>query len=108
MITFVNCFSVPAGREDEFLCLWTTVNVYMAVKPGYVDHALHRSIDPNAAYRFVNVAHWESAEAWRAAHDAGFRALVQAPEWADFTSLPGLYENEPVHAGTAGGRAGEL
>jgi heme-degrading monooxygenase HmoA len=100
MIAFINCFTVPAGREDEFLDLWTAVNVYMAAKPGYVDHQLRRSLEPGATYRFVNFAHWESAEAWSAAHDEGFRALVTAPEWSDFGSLPALYESEPVHQGS--------
>ncbi len=99
MITFVNCFTVPAGREEEFLAQWTAVNHYMAAKPGYVDHALHRAVDANSTYRFVNIAHWESAPAWRDAHDEGFRALLADPVWQDFSSVPGLYENEPVHHG---------
>jgi heme-degrading monooxygenase HmoA len=99
MITFLNCFTVPAGRDEAFLALWTTVNTYMAPKPGYVDHSLHRSLDPASPYRFINVAHWESADAWRAAHDQGFRALLGDPAWREFTSLPGLYDSEPVHAG---------
>lgn len=99
MITFVNCFTVPAGREDEFLAAWTEVNTYMKDKPGYVDHALHRSIDPAAAFRFVNVAHWESADAWRAAHDEGFRARLGAPVWRDFIGTPVLLHDQPVHAG---------
>jgi heme-degrading monooxygenase HmoA len=97
MITFINCFTVQAGREEEFLPLWQEVNTYMAAKPGFVDHRLHRSLDPAATYRFVNLAHWESTDAWQQAHDEGFRALVQRAEWQDFPSLPGLYE--PVHEG---------
>jgi heme-degrading monooxygenase HmoA len=98
-VPFVNCFEVPPGREDAFFALWQEVNAYMAAKPGYVGHRLHRSLSPEAKFRFVNYAEWESAEHWRAAHDDGFRRLVSRPEWSEFPSTPGLYEI--VHAGSA-------
>ncbi|WP_375430585.1 antibiotic biosynthesis monooxygenase family protein [uncultured Friedmanniella sp.] len=98
MIQFFNCFEVPAGQEDEFFRLWTEVNHYMVTKPGYVSHQLHRSVDADARYRFLNHGVWRSAEHWRAAHDQGFRALVSRPEWAAFTSTPGLYD--VVHEGS--------
>ena len=91
-ITLINSFEVPAGREDEFLSLWKQVNDYMRAKPGYLSHKLHRSLAPDAAYRFVNVAQWASLEQFRAAHDEGFRALVSQPHWAPFRSSPAIYE----------------
>jgi mannose-6-phosphate isomerase-like protein (cupin superfamily) len=98
-VPFVNCFEVPAGREEAFLALWREVNAYMSAKPGYVCHRLHRSLAPDAKFRFVNYAEWETIEDWRAAHDEGFRQLVSGPEWAEFSSSPALYEI--VHAGQA-------
>ncbi len=98
-VPFVNCFEVPAGREDDFLALFREVNTYMAAKPGYVSHRLHRSLAPDAKFRFVNYAEWESAEDWRAAHDDGFRQRVSRPEWSDFSSTHALYE--VVHSGGA-------
>jgi heme-degrading monooxygenase HmoA len=100
-VTLVNCFEVPAGREDEFFALWEQVNAYMRKKPGYLAHNLHRSLTPNAPFRFVNVAQWASVEQFQAAHDDGFRALVSQPEWAPFRSTPALYE--VVHRATAEG-----
>jgi hypothetical protein len=32
MVTLVNCFEVPAGREDEFFSMWQQVNTYMRDK----------------------------------------------------------------------------
>lgn len=96
-ITLVNCFEVPAGREDEFFTLWQEVNAYMRNKPGYLGHKLHKAASPDASFRFVNVAQWSSTGHFHAAHDAGFRVLVTKPEWASFTSRPGLYE--VVHEG---------
>jgi len=99
MITLVNCFEVPAGREDEFFALWQQVNSYMRAKPGYLEHKLHRSLAPDARFRFVNVARWTSQADFDAAHDDGFRALVSRPEWAAFRPFSTLYE--VVHEGKA-------
>lgn len=101
-VTLVNCFQVPAGRENEFFTLWQQVNAYMRQKPGYLGHKLHRSLAPDAQYRFVNVARWASAEDFNAAHDEGFRAMVTQPAWAPFRSFPALYE--VVHEGSAEGQ----
>ena len=97
MVRFFNCFEIPDGRDDEFFEAWKRVNAYMAAKPGYVSHQLHRSINPEAKFRFVNFAVWESVQAWKDAHDAGLRELVSGPEWTDFRSTPGLFE--VVHEG---------
>lgn len=92
MIKFLNSFEVPVGREDDFLVLWQAVNDVMVTRPGYVGHVLHRSLAPDARYRFVNYVTWESVAHHRAAHDDAFRALVSAPEWNSFVSNPALYE----------------
>lgn len=97
VVTLVNCFEIPQGREDEFFALWQHVNTYMRAKKGYIEHKLHRSLAPDARFRFVNVACWASVQDFNAAHDEGFRALVGQPAWEDFRSLPGLYE--VVHEG---------
>lgn len=92
MVVLVNCFKVPVGREDEFLALWGKVNTYMREKTGYLSHKLHRSISPDAPYRFINVAHWKSLTDFNNAHDSGFRALVSDPGWKDFSSTPTVCE----------------
>ncbi len=88
LITLINCFEVAEGREDAFLALWTEVNHYMRKKPGYLRHRLHRAVSPQAPYRFVNIADWESAEQFEAAHDEQFRNLVAKLEWREFRSTP--------------------
>lgn len=99
VVTLVNCFEIPAGREEEFFGFWKQVNEYMRTKPGYLGHKLHRAITPDAPFSFVNVAQWVSAAHFQAAHDEGFRALVSQPGWAAFRYKPGLYE--VVHEGQA-------
>ena len=92
MITLINCFEVPAEREEEFFRGFHKVNAYMRAKNGYFSHKMHRSLAPNARYRFVNVVQWESREACEAAHDAGFRELIAQPGLANISSTPALYE----------------
>lgn len=88
----VNLFEVPAGNEDAFLDFYRRINAYMRAKPGFVGNRLHRSLGPDARYRFVNVVEWESAQACQDGHDAGFRAIVGPPDRLPFTSTPALYE----------------
>jgi heme-degrading monooxygenase HmoA len=96
-VVFINLFEVPEGRDDVFQAEWQKVNYYMRNQPGYQGHRLHRALAGDAKYRYANVATWESAEAWRAAHDDGFFALVRQPQWGEFPSTPAIFE--VVHAG---------
>ena len=96
-VVFINLFEVPAGRDETFRSMWQQVNDYMRTQPGYQAHRLHRAVADDARYRYANVVSWESAEAWRAAHDEGFRKLVGQPEWREFPNTPALYE--VVHTG---------
>ena len=42
MVRLINCFEVPAGREEEFFAAFQKVNAYMRAKKGYVGHKMHR------------------------------------------------------------------
>jgi len=97
VVTLINCFEVPAGREEEFFAGYQKVNAYMRAKKGYVSNKMHRSLAPDAKFRFVNVVQWESREACEAAHDAGFRELIAYPALSSVRSTPALYE--VVHEG---------
>jgi heme-degrading monooxygenase HmoA len=92
MVVLINCFEVPASQEARFFALWKDVNAYMVAKPGYRSHRLHRSLSPDAHFRFVNFAEWESAEHLQAAHDDGFRQLLADPQWQSFGSTRSVYE----------------
>jgi hypothetical protein len=98
-VTFINCMEVEPGREDVAFEFWKEVNAYMVTKPGYRWHRLHRRAEAGAPFGLVNVAGWESAEAWEAAHDEGFRALAVRPD-LPFRPVPTLCE--VVHDGDGG------
>lgn len=92
MVTLINCFEVPEAADQRFMDLYAQVNAYMRSKPGYAGNRLHKATSEHAAYRYVNVAQWQSAEHCAAAHDDGFRNLVAKDEWKEFRSVPALFE----------------
>ncbi|MFJ8229481.1 putative quinol monooxygenase [Streptomyces sp. NPDC094448] len=88
VVTFVNRFTVHAS-EEEFEKAFAETGRYLADRDGFLRYTLHRHAeDPT---RWVNIAHWRDARA--------FRAAVGAPSFAPHaaavrklgTSEPGLY-----------------
>ena len=88
-VVLINPFEVPAGREAEFVARWQEAADYLRRREGFISTRLHQSLDPAAAFRFVNVAEWESAE--------HFRRAVGTPEFQElarrmpFSGHPALY-----------------
>ncbi len=68
MVALINVFAVTQiGKEDEFIRLWNETANLMTKEPGFIDTKLHQSLDSKARFQFVNIAHWESQEAWQQA-----------------------------------------
>lgn len=66
-VTLINVFSVPKGKEDEFVKLWEAVKVDITNQPGYISGKFHRSLKPDSRFNFINVALWENeAGYWKA------------------------------------------
>jgi heme-degrading monooxygenase HmoA len=95
-VILINPFSIPKGREEEFLKMWNETAQLMKNQPGFIDTKLHRSLDPDARFQFINIAHWESAEAWQAAMSkVGPKALELAQQLPfEFENSPALYKVE--------------
>jgi len=92
-VTLINSFEVEPARDAAFRALWGETSRYFIARPGFVSLRLHRAVNDDAPYRWVNVAVWESEAAFRAAHGtAEFRTLVTAPGWSEFPSRPVLFE----------------
>jgi heme-degrading monooxygenase HmoA len=66
-VVLVNAFEVPESQEEKFLADWQHAADWMRQQPGYVSSRLHQSLDPDAEFRYVNVAEWESADHFRRA-----------------------------------------
>ncbi|MGW2635185.1 antibiotic biosynthesis monooxygenase family protein [Streptomyces chattanoogensis] len=95
-VTFINIFEISAEHLDAFIAQWEQRATLMSNKPGFIDSRLHRARSTETRFQLVNVAHWESREAWEAATaDPEFgnrtRAAQDDPQ-TQITSSPGLYD----------------
>jgi heme oxygenase (mycobilin-producing) len=76
-VVLINSFEVPAGEEEAFLRFWEANRDFLSKQEGYVSTRLHRSLAPDAEFRFVNVARWQSAQSFqKATSQPGFRAAA--------------------------------
>ncbi|HEY3886939.1 MAG TPA: antibiotic biosynthesis monooxygenase family protein [Caulobacteraceae bacterium] len=67
-LTLVNLFTVPEEEAENFVARFKETADRCAGIAGFEGTELHRNSGVgDQTYRFVNIATWESAEAWRAA-----------------------------------------
>src|SRR5512145_2745670 len=55
-VTLINVFSVPRGKETEFVKWWQDVKENITAQQGFISGKFHRSIKPESRYNFINVA----------------------------------------------------
>jgi heme oxygenase (mycobilin-producing) len=92
-VTLMNSFRVAEGRDEQFYAIWERTRQYFTRQPGFRSLRLHRAVNNDAAYRWVNVAVWDSEADFRAAFATEeFREVVTAEGWDEFPSSPVLYE----------------
>ena len=89
-IVLINPFEVPQGQEEAFLKGWREAAKVLRQAPGFLSTRLHESIDPQAKFRFVNVAEWESPQHFQAAMSS--EAFQQSRGKMPFTASPALYQ----------------
>lgn len=88
-VVLINAFSVPPGKEEEFLTLWNKAAGLLIEKPGFIESRLHRSLGPDSHFQFINFARWESPAAFQAAiAQPEFQAMEK--EWP-YEHVRGLY-----------------
>jgi heme-degrading monooxygenase HmoA len=89
-VVLINPFDVPAETPDAaFLAGWDRAAEYMAKQPGFIGTRLHRALRPDARFRYINIAKWESP--------AHFQAAVSTDEFREIagegpSGSPSLYE----------------
>jgi hypothetical protein len=89
-VTLINVFEVPPAALAETIRRWEAARDFLVRQPGYVSTRLHQSVTPEARFALINVAVWESAEAFRAA-SARMAAELQNPMPEGVRFTPGLY-----------------
>lgn len=66
-VTLINIFSVSQEIESEFVESWHKTAEQMKQQPGFINTTLHRNLEEDDKYRYINVANWESAAAFKTA-----------------------------------------
>ncbi len=90
-VTLINVFEVPQGQLQAVEKAWAAARDFLQDEPGYIDTALHRALDDTARFRLVNVAHWDSPEAFRAAIEK-MRAAGVFQQIEGLVATPMLYQ----------------
>jgi heme-degrading monooxygenase HmoA len=69
-VKLINVFIVPHEKENEFLANWRKTAEFFSRKKGFIETHLHRNAGTgNTTFSFINIALWESPEAWQSNHD---------------------------------------
>ncbi len=91
-VVLINPFTVDPQNADVFLKAWGASADYLRQQPGFISTKLHRSLNPDATFQYVNIAIWESPQA--------FKAAVSTPEFRQIAASlptqgnPNLYQLE--------------
>jgi len=89
MVTLINPFEVPPAGDHTFVASWDAARAHLSRQPGYHGTTLYRAVQPGARFRYVNIAHWASADAFTSAvADPAFRAAAPVP----YPASPALYQ----------------
>ena len=63
-VILINPFNVPEGKLKESIEYWESHRDFMNNQPGYVSTNLHQYFQDDATYQLMNIAIWESQEAF--------------------------------------------
>jgi heme-degrading monooxygenase HmoA len=95
-VVLINAFTVPVDESERFLDRWRDNARAMSGRPGFRRARMHRARHDDAELRFVNVAEWDSEDAWREAQvSPEFRAALQrmlADPELHVTARPAIYD----------------
>lgn len=89
-VILINPFEVPEGQEEAFRKGWQEAAERLQQAPGFLSTRLHESMDPQARFRFVNVAEWESPQHFQAAMSSP--AFQQVRSQMPWVAYPTLYQ----------------
>lgn len=89
-VILINAFRVPPGQEEAALAAWRKARDFLKDQPGYLDTRLHRNLDHQGEFHFINIAHWRSATDFHAA-TARMRATLPDNRVPGVSAHPGLF-----------------
>ncbi|WP_299479519.1 antibiotic biosynthesis monooxygenase family protein [uncultured Roseibium sp.] len=89
-VILINPFVAPKDRLEEAIRAWEAGRDFLRQQPGYISTKLHQSHSPDAQYLLINVAEWETSEAFKAA-TAAMKEYAVFPEVEGVVPAPALY-----------------
>jgi heme-degrading monooxygenase HmoA len=90
-VTLINVFSVPKGREAEFMNWWQEVKTTITAEQGFISGKFHRSIKPDSRYNFINIALWENEDVYWKAYAKSVTPMKMKLEQLGVEMVPALY-----------------
>ncbi|MDD7941544.1 antibiotic biosynthesis monooxygenase [Actinomycetospora lutea] len=95
-VTFINVFEIARDDLEDFTAEWRRLGAVMAAAPGFRGARLHEAVSDETRFQLVNVAEWDSEQAWRdaAANPEMRDAVARAAEGSVMRRAahhPGLY-----------------
>ena len=90
-VTLINVFSVPKGKEDEFVKWWQDVKTSITKQPGFISGKFHRSLKPDSRYTFINVALWENEDLYWKAYEKSATPMKAKLDQLGVEMTPALY-----------------
>ncbi len=89
-VTLINAFEVPADQVDATVVFWENARDFLKEQPGYISTRLHQALAPDAKFQLINVAIWQSPEAFQAA-TRKMRETLQMPKERETVFHAALY-----------------
>jgi heme-degrading monooxygenase HmoA len=90
-VTLINVFSVPKGKEEEFIKWWQDVKGTITKQPGFKSGKFHRSIKPDGKFNFINVAIWDNEEVYWKAYEKSVTPMKAKLQQLGVEMVPALY-----------------
>ena len=90
-VTLINVFSVPKGRENDFVTWWEDVKTSITSQQGFISGKFHRSIRSESRYNFINIALWENEEVYWKAYEKSVTPMKAKLEQLEVEMVPALY-----------------
>ena len=91
-VTLINVFSVPHGKEEEFVEWWQDVKGTITKQPGFISGKFHRSVKLDSQFNFINVAIWENEDVYWKAYEKSVTPMKTKLEELSVKMVPALYQ----------------
>lgn len=90
-VILINVFTVPNGKEDEFVKWWEDVKANITKQQGFISGQFHKSIKPDSRFKFINVAIWENEDLYWKAYEKSVTPMKTKLAQLGVEQNPALY-----------------